>query len=605
MSNIEYVIRKENYSELICAENEWDFLDTEELLQNYPYILDSMANEEYYLENEICSFFDEIIFENKVVGFATFQTRFDSALLLSECFILPEFRGNRLFFNEMCKMLFVSSNFGILQPTRNIVELLISYAFAKNFSEDIVVSAIDFYFDDFDAVSSKNRELDDEEMSSSNFYDLSINSTIFVDGDEIIYHNLLENDLLKNGPRKELNGEYFDNLKIVFSKNKDELDELVVELKQELPQVEFGFDEIVGRGEGLSEFMQNMVNESVVTYEEAIGLKKQLTDEYDAGELSDDNVDQRLISLLVDEPPQFEDFSEFKEVLSDFGSDDEEAEVINEFFNMIGDNEELGNNVLQAILTDDAEYFQNLIINAMANDDDFMENFMDLTNEYGDESDNEYFFEDAQLNHNYKLDDIVYGKDYPISYDRQIYRFLDSLNAEANYGMIMNFIESEISSKNMLTSLMLNSQLIKTEGEVIDWMNSASMFKKDELKELLRENNLKVTGNKPELLKRLADNNVAYGETFKITQKGKDYIKEFSWIEFYEDFLYDFDFDDFYKYLDTHEGKLKDVSLKYLDEHIALARQKEDNEYLETCIFTKKLILDEGDEFIIDLGIPE
>ena len=131
------------------------------------------------------------------------------------------------------------------------------------------------------------------------------------------------------------------------------------------------------------------------------------------------------------------------------------------------------------------------------------------------------------------------------------------------------------------------------------------MFKKDELKELLRENNLKVTGNKPELLKRLADNNVAYGETFKITQKGKDYIKEFSWIEFYEDFLYDFDFDDFYKYLDTHEGKLKDVSLKYLDEHIALARQKEDNEYLETCIFTKKLILDEGDEFIIDLGIPE
>ncbi|MBR1611270.1 MAG: hypothetical protein IJ672_07315, partial [Methanobrevibacter sp.] len=254
---------------------------------------------------------------------------------------------------------------GILQPTRNIVELLISYAFAKNFSEDIVVSAIDFYFDDFDAVSSKNRELDDEEMSSSNFYDLSINSTIFVDGDEIIYHNLLENDLLKNGPRKELNGEYFDNLKIVFSKNKDELDELVVELKQELPQVEFGFDEIVGRGEGLSEFMQNMVNVSVVTYEEAIGIKKQLTDEYDAGELSDDNVDQRLISLLVDEPPQFEDFSEFKEVLSDFGSDDEEAEVINEFFNMIGDNEELGNNVLQAILTDDAEYFQNLIINAI------------------------------------------------------------------------------------------------------------------------------------------------------------------------------------------------------------------------------------------------
>ena len=513
MSKIDYVIRKNGYSDLICAESEWDFLVTEDILQNYPYILNSMAKEEYYIENEICTFFDEIIFENKVVGFATFQTRFDDTLLLSECFILPEFRGNRLFFNEICKMLFVNSKFGILQPTRNIVELLISYAFAKNFTENIVVSAIEFYFDDFDAKSSKNRELDEDEMSPSNFYDLSINSTVFVEGDEIIYHDLLENDLLKNGERKKLDENYFNDLKLVFSKNKDKLNELIIELKQELPKVEFGFNEIIGRGEGLSEFMQSMVDGDLLTYDEALGLKKQLTEEYDSGEITDDNIEQRIVYLLSDDELPFEDFTQFRELVDDTPIDDEEADVIKDFINVIGENEELGNDIVQALLRNDDEAFHNAIMGAMANDESFMNNFIDLANQYGGHE-NEFFLEDDQFDllndfeySGYKLDDTQYGTDYPISYDREIYHILDSLNSDANYSMILNFIESEISSKNMLTEVMLNSQLIKTEDDVIDWVNSASMFKKDELKDLLRENGLKVSGNKYELLKRLADNN--------------------------------------------------------------------------------------------------
>ena len=611
MSKIDYVIRKEGYSDLICAESEWDFLVTEDILQNYPYILNSMAKEEYYIENEICTFFDEIIFENKVVGFATFQTRFDDTLLMSECFILPEFRGNRLFFNEICKMLFVNSKFGILQPTRNIVELLISYAFAKNFTENIVVSAIEFYFDDFDAKSSKNRELDEDEMNPSNFYDLSINSTVFVEGDEIIYHDLLENDLLKNGERKKLDENYFNDLKLVFSKNKDKLNELIIELKQELPKVEFGFNEIIGRGEGLSEFMQSMVDGDLLTYDEALGLKKQLTEEYDSGEITDDNIEQRIVYLLSDDELPFEDFTQFRELVDDTPIDDEEADVIKDFINVIGENEELGNDIVQALLRNDDEAFHNAIMGAMANDESFMNNFIDLANQYGGHE-NEFFLEDDQFDllndfeySGYKLDDTQYGTDYPISYDREIYHILDSLNSDANYSMILNFIESEISSKNMLTEVMLNSQLIKTEDDVIDWVNSASMFKKDELKDLLRENGLKVSGNKYELLKRLADNNVPYGETFKITEKGKNYLKEFSWIEFYEDFLNDFDFDDFYRYLENHKGNLKEISLKYLDEHIALARQEDNEEYLENCILTKKIIQEDADEYIRDLNIPE
>ena len=604
MSKIDYVIRESGLPRLFTAESEWDFLETEEILEEYPYILDSMKREKYYLENELCSFFDEILFENKVVGFATFQLRNMKTLLLTECFILPDFRGKRLFFDEICKMYFVGPEFGILQPTRNVVQLLLDYAFAKNFNDDIVVSAIEFHFDDYDAKSTKNRELDEDEMEPSNFYDLSITSTVFVDGDEVIYHNLLENDLRNGNERKKLDDAYFTNLKKIFSDNADEMNRLAIELKEELPQFQLGFDEYVGRGEGLSELMQGMVDENLITFEEARSIKDQLTREYDSGELTDDMVEQRLLSLLAIDEPSFENMGEFRQLLDSDEMAGSDMSVITDFIDLIGDNDELGNDILKALIAGDESAFQNTITKAMANDDEFMNNFLDLANHYGGESEDGYYMDEFEDNC-YKLDNTEYGKDYPVSYDRQMYHLLDSLNRGADYFMAMNFIESEISSHEMLTQLMLHSGLIKTEGKKIDWINRGDSFKKDDLKEILRENNLKISGNKPELLKRLSDNNVAYGETFKITDEGKNYLKEFSWIEFYEEFLYDFDFDDFYKYKDNHEGKLIDLSLNYLNEHIDLARRIDDVEYLENCVLTKKIISDEGNKFLSDLNIPE
>ena len=611
MSNINYVIREEEGSNLISAESEFDFIVLEEILEDYPYILDSMKKEEYYFENDFCSFFDELIFENKVVGFAAFEVRNENHLMLTECYILPEFRGNRLFFDEICKMIFVGPNFGILQPTRNIVELLIDYAFAKNVTEDIVVSAIDFHFDEFDAKSTKNRELDEDEMDPSNFYDLSINSTVFVDGDEVIYHDLLENDFIKNGPRDELTDEYFNNLIDFFSKNEDELNDLIVELKEELPQVDFGFNEVVGNGEGLTEFMQSMVDDDLISYGEALKIKEQLTDDYHAGEIDDDTVTERLISLIYRQQFPFSDFDEFKEIINLDENDDEDRSVIRDFVNIIGDNSELGNDVLEAVLNDNGEDFERLIVSKMADDENFLNNFLDLANEYGE--DDEMFLDDFSLNLfggnfglKYKLDDTEYGKDYPISHDQDIYTVLDSLNDDYDYQVIMDFIQLETApNTQLLTDLLLISDLIQKEEIEVDWPNCAFEFKKSELQDILRENNLKVTGNKSELLERLAENNVKFGETFKITSKGKTYLEEFAWINYYWRFLNVFDFNDFYKYLENHEGKLKDVSLSYLEEHMKLANENDDKNYLESCLFAKKAILDEGDQFISDLNILE
>ena len=621
MSKIDYVTRESGSPMLFSAESEWDFLDTNEILQDYPYILDSIAKDEYYLENELCSFFDEILFEDKVVGFATFQIRNDDVLLLTECYILPEFRGNRLFFDEICKMHFVGPEFGILQPTRNVVDLLLDYAFAKNFNEDIVVSAIEFYFDDYDAKSTKNRELDEDEMEASNFYDLSINSTVFVDGDEVIYHGLLENDLRKCGGRKDLDNEYFEGLRKLFSENEEELDELVIELKQELPQVEFGFNEIVGRSEGLSQFMQSMVDEDLITYDEAIAIKEQLTKEYDSGQITDDGIDQRLLSLVATEQLPFGNLNEFKEFLTSEEIVDDDTGAIIEFLDLFKDNEELGNDVLKAALADDNESFQNLLMGAMVDDEKFMENFIDLAEEFDDEyEDDDSFIEVVPEDlfeglgykkTKYKLDDTWYGKEYPTSYDIDVYRCLKNIQKHNDLYPAIVFASSERPvMADILAELLVNEGYVDDSVDYDNWDEFANdELTISDLKKLLKKNNLKVSGRKQELINRVAENNVSLDEFktrhVKITKKGHDYLERFRWIEFYEHFLLKFDFDDFYRFYENNDGEIDEIALKYLDEHIRIADETGDSQLLGIAVLMKEMIENFSQDFFKNQDSPE
>lgn len=618
MSKINYVVREDGQSNLISAESEWDFLDLDEILKDYPYISDSMNKEGYYIENEICSFFDELIFEDKVVGFATFETRGDY-LILTECFIMPEFRGKRLFFEEICKMVFVGNNFGILQPTRNVVDLLLDYAFAKNITSDIIASAIPFFFDDFDARSTKNRELDEDEMEPSHFYDMSINSTIFVDGDEVIYHELLENDLKNHGQRAKLTDDYFSSLKEFFGEN--DFDGLIEELKEELPQIEFGFNEVVGNGPALSGFMQNMVDEDVISYPEAMDIKEQLTREYEAGEINDDNVAERLVSIITEDAISVDDYHQFKELLDSEDDDNEDVNVIKEFVNIIGDNDELGKGILEAMMSDDEEYFEDLILDAMSKDDKFMNDFLDLADEYGDEDDGDFFIDDDQLglfdifgpgeSDKYKIDDIQYGKDYPKSYDLDIFRSLKNLKKHNDLIPAVIFANLENShSPEIIMNLLINGGFVDNSVSDENWNEFAhDNLTVLELKDILRENNLKVSGNKQQLIDRIGENEVPLDEfksnKVKITEKGYGFLRDFEWIEFYEKFLTPFDFDDFYRFYETHEGRIDEIAVDYLNEHIKIANENKDSQLLTLCVNSKKMIDKFGEDYFRNLNTLE
>lgn len=611
MSGINFVTREDGKGQLLTGEYDFDYLDLLDLLEEfYPYILDSISKTNHYLEEDFCMLFDEIIFENKVVGFAAYNVNLFQEIILVECYILPEFRGNRLFFNEIAKMSFIGNGFHILQPTRNIVELLLDYAYAKKVTDDIVVSAIDFYFDDFYLKSDKRSSIDSDELDASHFYDLSICSTISVEDDEVFYHDLLENDLRNYGPRKELNEDYFDSIKELFEKNEDEYYSLVDELVDELPKENLGYDDIIGQGEGLSLYMQGMVDNDMLSYEDAINIKETLKSEYESGEITEDELDDRLFFLLSSNEDMAEDYNDFKDYLYSLDEDEEGIKFIKDFLDVIGDNEELSKDIFKLLMSDNPseEMFDFLIMDAMARDDNFMEKISDLSDKYDDYdiSDDDLFidehqsdlfdFFDLENNEKYKLYGTIYGKDYPKSYDLDIYRVLKLLKSYNDICAACAFADLEISgSEEIIMDLLINGGYVDDSVTYENWDEFANEFLTvSDLKNMLKNNNLKISGKKQELIDRVAENNIPLNQ-FKtnmvvITQKGENYLKEYAWIDFYEEHLSLFDFNDFYRYYETHEGTLIEIAMDFLDEFIDLANKTEDADLLNACVKAKQSI---------------
>lgn len=127
------------------------------------------------------------------------------------------------------------------------------------------------------------------------------------------------------------------------------------------------------------------------------------------------------------------------------------------------------------------------------------------------------------------------------------------------------------------------------------------VFSKDlkvwEMKEFLESHGKDSSGTKKNLIQKIAKTDLPLEEfvsekTF-LSKKAYDFLKEYEWIQFYLDNLYYFDFLDFEDYLIAHMENFEEVTLNYLDEHIAIAHESLDFEYIIRTYGAKSLILHE------------
>ena len=305
MDKIEFLQRPDNIQKVYLSEKN---LDVSEILnENYEYIVKSMKDEGFSIKSPCCSLFKELIYDKKVVGFCSydFSREFITAAL-NNIYVMPQFRGNRLFIDELEKTMIDHNKPSIMEPTRLIVELLISYGYATCIGEGIAASSIEFVIPGEHVLS--NAPYDSKEELATHFYDLNTCSSIhFLDLDKSVLaysaplnYDIVHYDCLEK--RKSIDGKYFSKIKAIFE-DEEKMMETVLSLEEKIHLKSYTLEEIIGEGDEMSVYMESLLDDAHVTYQDALEIKKQIKEEYEAGMILNESLLIRM-AYLFEKPSQ-------------------------------------------------------------------------------------------------------------------------------------------------------------------------------------------------------------------------------------------------------------------------------------------------------------
>ena len=292
--------KKDNSQKAFLSEDSFDVISI--LKEDYTYIHDAIEEEGFILKYSECNLFKELLCGNLVVGFCTYDfSREFMTAALSNIYILPEFRGNRIFLHELENTMRDCCKPSIMEPTRLVVETLISYGFAQKVNESIAVSAIEFIVPGSHVLS--NAPYSNDELST-HFYDLDMCSCFHVldlEKGTVAYSSPLNYDIVHYDcieSRENMDEEYFSNIIESFCNSDVEFMKVILELEENLPVRNYTIDEIIGEGDGLSEYIQSLIDDGHVTYERALEIKQQVKEEYESGMILNESLMIRLAYLF-------------------------------------------------------------------------------------------------------------------------------------------------------------------------------------------------------------------------------------------------------------------------------------------------------------------
>jgi len=317
MKDNELIYREDGEAKTRLMNEELTLLDLNEVLKDYPYIKESMEKENYIIENPMCSFFGELLYDNYVVGFVAYYVDIDiQEVYLYEIYVLPEYRGNGFLDKEIQRLLKDGEVLNIYEPNHTLINTLIKYGYAAKLNDYLVSSAIPLEAP-ADSYTSNTGEhfLNEESQNLSNLYDLNISAVLFLHNissyntNIIHYTRALNSDIINYDAlekRKELDSNYFDKIKRDMTENCDKFAETITELKSKLPKTKYDIEEIVGKAPQLSEFLEGVIEDNIITPEEAYQIQKQMTEEYENGDVLPEELCKRVNFLCTELQDDFD-----------------------------------------------------------------------------------------------------------------------------------------------------------------------------------------------------------------------------------------------------------------------------------------------------------
>lgn len=328
----DYIERKINEAKKIEFDDDYEMYEnydadtshtilTDFLSENYPYIYDAMESEKYVIEEALCQFFQEIVYDNKVVGFYTYEyiSEFTKhKLSINEFYVVPEYRGNKIFINTLKNLIAHNEYDGVLlrNPSKLIINILLENQLATRFSKNLVRTGIKLATR-IDKLL-KNKKINklyydiNENVAQmtylGNIYDMNLNSIVFNDTLEIISPH--DEIVFLSNPRsydyqryhlskkiRNVDKRYVKNIYKTIIKSWDDLNKFQENVdKQFLENV--GIDLYLGSLDKPNESIQMLIDEGELTTSQLESIREKIEKALECNEITPDKILTRFYYLI-------------------------------------------------------------------------------------------------------------------------------------------------------------------------------------------------------------------------------------------------------------------------------------------------------------------
>lgn len=472
------IIREDNVGRIVSEDAMLDAVDIEETLRShYIYLYNAIKEDNYKLKVNHCTYFKEIVFKKKVVGFSAYtMINSVSNLTLVASYILPEFRKKGLFFDEINNIFEDDKELSIYLPPSFVMDLLVKYGFAKKINENIIISSININIpsNSISNIFGTDKTSIEKTFFTSNIYDSKLcGFLVFPEDDKNVLYltDCYPEDDEKHcciKERENISDNYQKDVENILKQNNDEIQDFLKNIHNNFSYHNTAKDEV----------------KEDIDFEELKKIKiNENTNETLLKNLEKLETNKHSLLINIDDIDKMEYVETYKNV------------GVYDFIRIFNDNKniELTNSIIKIDYEFNSDYIKNLVIKE-------------------------------------------------------------------------NYIGNEINTHEK------ESYLIK--------------LKVNQLKDILKDNNLTVTGNKSELISRIMEyvpSSYFPKTKYHVTKKGFEFMEEHEEIDFYNLFLKNFYYHEFKNFLLENEGDITEVTLQFLLKHLEISVIKRDNKaYMDT-----------------------
>lgn len=162
---IEFKIREEGIGKLMYNTPEYKVPPLEHILAaEYPYLLESLIEQNpFRIDGVNPLLFKEIVYENKVVGFSSYDGG-NGVFALKYIYVLPEYRGNNLLIKDLLDTKNTFEKYGypyvaIDMPNWYVINSLLNHGYATEYNNHLIISKIPLTF-----LLKKGKEMNSNEI---------------------------------------------------------------------------------------------------------------------------------------------------------------------------------------------------------------------------------------------------------------------------------------------------------------------------------------------------------------------------------------------------------------------------------------------------------